>query len=144
MEHVDLAMDKFIGESGQSFQDEYRRATDSNQPDNLFAEVLLACALADTNEAGLFTPTSIIEPLNTILKERRRHAHFQRHLSEFLAERRGRILIRRGDARQFRYRFADPMMQPYVIIKGIRDGMVDETTRARLSYPEEPLLPNVP
>ncbi len=51
--------------------------------------------------------------------------------------------MRRGDERQYRFRFNDPMMQPYVIIKGIRDGMIDEETRKKLLYREQPSLPNV-
>lgn len=140
---VDAAMDAFIEESGQSFQDDYRISTESNQADALFREVLLACALSETDDSGFFTSTSIIEPLNAILKTMKRHAHFKRHLTEFMSERRGKILLRRGTPRQYRYRFSDPMMQPYVIIKGIRDGMIDEKTRRTLSYPEQPMLPIV-
>lgn len=142
-EDVEAAMDKLIIDSGQSFQDDYKKATQSNQTDNLFKEVLLACSLANTDEYGFFTPTSVIEPLNSLLHETRRHAHFDRHLREFISDRRGNILIRRGDERQYRFRFNDPMMQPYVIIKGIRDGMIDEPTRKKLLYREQPSLPNV-
>jgi Cdc6-like AAA superfamily ATPase len=140
---LEHAMDRFIEDSGQSFQDDYKEATHSNQADNLFREVLLSCALAQTDEAGFFTPTSVIEPLNAILHQRRRHAHFDRHLREFIAEKRGNILIRRGDERQYRYRFNDPMMQPYVIIKGIRDEMINDEIKKTLLYREEPFLPNV-
>jgi Cdc6-like AAA superfamily ATPase len=140
---VDAAMDRLLKDSGQSFQDDYQQATQSNQTDNLFKQVLLGCALAKTDEYGFFTPTNVIEPLNSILHERRRHAHFDRHLREFITERRGNVLIRRGDERQYRFRFSDPMMQPYVIIKGIRDGMIDDDTRKRLLYREQPSLPNV-
>lgn len=143
LEDVESAMDRLIIDSGQSFQDDYRHAVHSNQSDNLFKEVLLSCALAPTDESGFFTPTNVIEPLNSILHERKRHAHFDRHLREFISEKRGHILIRRGDERQYRFRFHDPMMQPYVIIKGIRDGMIDEPTRQKLLYREQPSLPNV-
>lgn len=143
LEDVESAMDRLIIDSGQSFQDDYRHAVHSNQSDNLFKEVLLSCSLAPTDESGFFTPTNVIEPLNSILHERKRHAHFDRHLREFISEKRGHILIRRGDERQYRFRFHDPMMQPYVILKGIRDGMIDEPTRQKLLYREQPSLPNV-
>lgn len=141
---VEVAMDRFLADSSQSFQDDYQEATQSNQKDNLFRQVLLACALADTDDSGFFTPTDVIEPLTAILHKPKRHAHFERHLREFMSADRGEVLIRRGDERQYRYRFNDPMMQPYVIIKGIRDGMVDEQTRKKLLlYREQPSLPNV-
>lgn len=138
---VDAAMDRFISETEQSFYDDYDSAVSSNQKDAKFKEVLLACALASPDESGFFSPTAVIAPLSKIRKKPVEHANFQRHLTEFISEERGQVLVRRGRDRQFRYRFRDPMMQPYIIIKGIREGMVDESTRLALSYPEEPQLP---
>jgi Cdc6-like AAA superfamily ATPase len=139
-EDVDAAMDKFISETEQSFFEDYRRATESNQPDAIFRQVLLACALARSDDSGAFSPTSVIQPLSAILRKSVQHANFQRHLTEFISDSRGSILARRGKERQYRYRFSDPMMQPYIIIKGIREGMVDEKTKSILSYPEQPSL----
>ncbi len=138
---VDAAMDRFISETEQSFFDDYDLATSSNQTDAIFKEVLLACALAKLDDSGFFSPTSVIVPLSKIQKKSVIHANFQRHLTEFISPGRGEILVRRGRERQYRYRFRDPMMQPYIIIKGIRDNMVDEATRNILSYPEQPDLP---
>ena len=138
---VDEAMDRFISSSDEAFFGEYRTATDSNQPGAIFKDVLLACAIAKQDDAGFFTPTNIVAPLSRIIGREVAHANFQRHLSEFISEDRGGMLVRRGRERQYRFRFRDPMMQPYVIIKGIRDGMVDEATKAVLSSPEEPSLP---
>lgn len=140
-EDVDAAMDRLITETEQSFHDEYTLATSSNQTDAKFEEVLLACALAETDDSGFFSPTNVIPPLSKIRKKTVKHANFQRHLTEFISDIRGHILIRRGRERQYRYRFRDPMMQPYIIIKGIREEMIDEITRNILSYPEEPGLP---
>ncbi len=120
---VDHAMEKVVNESEQSFYDEYRRATESNQSDAKFKQVLLACALARADDSGFFTPNSIVDPLGKILGKTIVHASFQRHLSEFISEHRGCVLMRRGRERNYRFRFTDPMMQPYVLIKGIRDGM---------------------
>jgi hypothetical protein len=89
-------MDRLIEDSDQSFQDDYKRAVYSNQSEHLFSQVLLSCALARTDESGFFTLTSVIEPLNSILHERKRHAHFDRHLREFISDKRGKVLIRRG------------------------------------------------
>jgi len=138
---VDAAMEEFITETAQTFYDDYYKATASNQPGNLFKQVLLACAIAETDDGGFFTPSNIIPPLSKILNRPVEIANFQRHLSEFISDDRGAVLIRRGGERQYRFRFKDPMMQPYVIIKGIRDGMVDEETKAILSYPDQGSLP---
>jgi len=140
-EDVDAAMDRFISETEQSFYDEYAAAVFSNQTDAKFAEVLLACALAESDDAGFFSAANVIQPLSKIRKRSVTYGNFQRQLTEFVSEGRGQILIRRGRNRQFRYRFRDPMMQPYIIIKAIRSDMIDSTTRHVLSYPEEPTLP---
>jgi GTPase SAR1 family protein len=140
-EDADNAIDFFIGETTQTFYDDYQKATNSPQPGNLFKHVLLACAVSATDESGFFTPTNVVPALSKILKREVEIANFQRHLAEFTSEDRGEILLRRGTTRQYRFRFRDPMMQPYVIMKGIRENMVDETTRAILSSPDQPALP---
>jgi hypothetical protein len=105
-----------------------------------FQEVLLACALAVTDNYGFFTATQVLEQLNYIVNETRKHAHIQRHLSEFISERRGNVLTRRGIPRQYRYRFSDPLMQPFIIIKGIEDGVLPEAIMKR-PYSVRPSLP---
>jgi Cdc6-like AAA superfamily ATPase len=127
---VDRAMDTFIGDMAESFYDDYDKATASNQPGNLFKQVLLACALAETDEKGFFRPSAVAAPLSKILRKQVTVSAFQRHLVEFISEERGGILIQRGEERQHRYRFNEPMIQPYVIIKGIRDEMISDQSRA--------------
>lgn len=141
VQHVEQAMDDFILDSEQKLQEAYRKATDSNQTDNLFRQVLLACALAQTDHSGFFSPTDVIEPLAAIVGQRKTHAHFQRHLSEFISATRGQVLTRRGSERQYRFRFSDPMMQPYVIIRGIQDRLIDPESRKRLLEQEQLGLP---
>ncbi|MGO9845052.1 MAG: hypothetical protein ACLPKT_00160 [Methylocella sp.] len=87
----------------------------------------LACAIASTDDNGFFTPSNVIEPLSNILGRPIEIANFQRHLAEFITENRGKILIRRGAERQYRFRFRDPMMQPYLIIRGLRKEMIPDT-----------------
>ena len=123
---VERAMDTFIGDMSESFYDDYNRATVSNQPGNQFKQVLLACALAEADERGFFTPAGIVSPLSKILGKSVPISAFQRHLSEFISEDRGAILIRRGEERQYRFRFNEPMIQPYIIIKGIRDRIMGD------------------
>lgn len=127
VEAVDVAIDEFLGDTEQFYYDDYQKATNSNQTDSQFKEVLLACALADGSPGGFFSATNVIAPLSQILGREIKHANFQRHLTEFLSEARGPILIRRGSERQYRYRFFDPMMQPYILMKGMREGLMPES-----------------
>jgi len=128
---VEASMEKFIEDAEKGFQESYRTATRSNQV-NFFEESLLACALAKTDDEGFFTANDVVEPYSAILKEKKRIAHFDKHLRRFSSDEGGNILIKRGGDRQQTFRFADPMMQPYVIIRGIQSRMIDDAAKAIL------------
>ena len=123
---VDQALGKVLSRSHQSIQEAYLQAIHSNRKDNLYGEVLLACALADTDEKGLFTPLSVSEPLSLVLKKDKliSISTYQSHLLKFMEHARANVLVRRGRERAYRFRFKDPIMQPYVIMKGIEAGLI--------------------
>jgi Cdc6-like AAA superfamily ATPase len=137
--HVEASMVKFIEDSHKSFKEAYRDATRSNQ-DNFFQQSLLACALAKTDEEGFFTANDVVEPYSAIMKERKRIAHFEKHLRRFTSDEGGNILTKRGGDRQQTFRFADPMMQPYVIIRGIQSKMIDDAAKTILLQREQGVL----
>ena len=66
---------------------------------------------------------------------------FQQHLKNFISDEGGNILVRKGRERAYRYRFKDPLMQPYVIMRGIEQKLVDKKSIDVLSFPAEPRLP---
>lgn len=139
---VDVAISEVIKASQQTLKDAYEDATRSNNSRALFKHVLTACALAKVDDAGFFVPAAVREPISAILKRRVDIANFQETLRDF-AEKRGRILDRAGTDRSFRFRFSKPAMQPYVIMRGISEGIVDEEAKQALSSPEQPdLFPN--
>jgi hypothetical protein len=57
---------------------------------------------------------------------------FVRHLKAFCEESRGCILERRGPPRKLQYRFLKPLVEPYIILRGLADGVIKE---AQLSRP---------
>lgn len=136
---VEASMDKFIEYSEVTFKDAYRDATRSNQA-NFFKESLLACALA-INDDGWFSANDVLAPYSAIMKAKKTISHYEKHLARFSTSEGGHILHKRGGERQQQFRFADPMMQPYVIIRGIQTKMIDEQARTTLLQREEPTLP---
>jgi len=112
--------------AGHTIDDAYQLATRSVHKDALFQHVLLACALAPKNELGFFTAGSIRDPLRVIADRRLDIPAFSRHLSQFLEPERGAVLIREGAPKRYFYRFSDPIFQPYVVLKGISEGLVSE------------------
>jgi Cdc6-like AAA superfamily ATPase len=109
---------------------DYQRATRSARKDALFAEVLLACALAPKNRLGFFTSGAIRDPLEVIAGRRLEIPAFSNHLSRFLEPERGSVLEREGSSRRYFYRFSDPIFQPYVVLNGLSEGFItDEQLR---------------
>jgi GTPase SAR1 family protein len=137
---VQAAMTAFIEDTGVSFRDAYRVATRTNQK-NFLKQSLLACALARTDDEGFFTATDVVEPYSAIMGSGKRIAHFEKHLRRFSSADGGNILIKRGGERQQTFRFKDPMMHPYVIIRGIQSGMIPEDARNLLLQKEQAVLP---
>ena len=51
-------------------------------------------------------------------------AVFARHLERLSGDSRGAIFQRHGGAGTARYRFVNPLLQPYVAMRGISEGVV--------------------
>jgi hypothetical protein len=113
-----------LEELSESTRRTYARATQSPQPNNLFQQTLLACATAGADEFGTFEAAALKRPLSEILRRDRDIPDYNRHLKAFCTDDRGPILEQVGTHKNYRYRFLDPMMQSYVIIRGLSDGLL--------------------
>jgi hypothetical protein len=135
IEDVNAAIENFLLESGQSFADDYQRATDSRQTGNISYQVLLASALAHADTGGFFKPSEVSKTLNLIVPGNNYyHARVHQYLSQFISDRRARILIRGGIKGDYRYRFSDALMQPFIVMRAIKNGIIDEGLRHRLFH----------
>ena len=108
----------------QSIVEAYREAV-TGRPGTIYPQVLLACALAEEDEFGFFVSSDVREPLSKILHKPSRTSAFARHLEELSSESRGAVLQRSsGGGGAARYRFVNPLLQPYVAMRGISEGVV--------------------
>ncbi|MEW6705251.1 MAG: ATP-binding protein [Pseudomonadota bacterium] len=125
---VDAAQVAAVAELDASIKDRYFAAVRSQRNDDtLFAPVLLACALAKTDELGAFQQAAVTEPLNRIVPGRNyKPSTFAFHMNAFCEDQRKRVLEKFGEPRNQRYRFTDPMMPPFVVVKGLADGLIDD------------------
>ncbi len=121
----------------------YDEATYSPQPTARHREVLLACALTEPDEHGYFVPADLREPYSALCGEPKDIQHFNPQLAE-LCEGRGEALTRTGPRYRRRYRFSDPLMEPFVMLKGIEEKLVtpDALLGRKLSPP--PASPTEP
>ena len=116
-------LDTAIESSVEVVQSAYYNATISSRSE-IYPAILLACALAETDDRGYFSPVDIRGPLSKIMGERYEISRYLRHLAEFCGGSRGKILEKRGVDRKPRYRFSDPLMKPFVILHSIQSGML--------------------
>lgn len=121
---VSEAIKRMVDKPG-SLLSAYETATQSSRV-TLYEQVLLACALAPKSELGFFSAASVRTPLERILGRHYDVPLFARHLDAFCSDARGQVLSKTGIARQYRFRFVNPLLQPYVIIRGIAKGLLTE------------------
>lgn len=127
LDDVHLALESAVAKTIATVQADYSKATRSSRKDAQYVHVLLACALAQTDSLGWFYPRNIAEPLSRILDKECKVEAFARHLHSFCDDDRGPILKKDGDSSRPRYRFADPIIQPYILMRGIAEKMIDES-----------------
>jgi hypothetical protein len=122
--HVQIAVKEAIAKAQASIQSDYSKAVTSSRQEALYTQVLLACAMAQTDEMGWFYPRDVREPLGIILQREYKIESFARHLHSFCQDQRGPILIANGKSDHPRFRFENPLMQPYVLIRGLAEQMI--------------------
>ncbi len=121
---VEPAITRSVESIQQAVLDTYHRATSSNR-ETLYKEVLLACALARRDEKGTFGAADVREELSRITGKYRDLPAFAQHLNDFSgSDHRGGVLEKLGGAYRSRYRFTDPLLQPYVLMRARIDNLM--------------------
>ena len=120
------AIPESIANAAGGIRVEYDRATDSTQPNNLFKEVLLSCALADKDIRGRFSLSALQTPLQQILGRKILRTSYQRHLSAFCDMDRGSVLAKTGRPKNYRWHFTNPQLIPFVRLHGINEELIAE------------------
>ncbi len=145
--HVDTAIESVLKQSDHSCRAEYDAAIRSNRA-NYFGELLLACALiTNTDDSGYFAPIQIAEPLAALVGKRREVAHYIDQLHKLATPERGNVLQRSGEKRGYRFRFRDPMMQPFILMKGVAAKVLSPDAAEIHKDADQPklsLFPNEP
>jgi Cdc6-like AAA superfamily ATPase len=125
IKHVEVALPACIDETAQTIREQYHTATMSPRKGNIYKEVLLAAALAQVDDLGYFAPADLRNSLATLLRrEDAAVSLFGQHLKNLCEPDRGRVLEQTGSERKYRYRFVEPMMQPFILMQGLRNGLI--------------------
>lgn len=122
---VEKAIAKALEQAQESVASAYHRATMSTR-ETLYREVLLACALAPGDDLGYFASGDVRAPLSEIMGRPYDIPAFSQHLNELSDSRgtRGPVFQKVGTTRKFRFRFINPLLQPYVIMRGLNDSLI--------------------
>jgi len=112
--HAERAIAKAVELADHSIRDAYRKGINSPRKYNLYADVILACALAERDEFGFFQAATIRDPFRKITGKPYEIASFIQHLANLTEKSRGPVLRRSGEKRRYKFRFDNPLMEPFV------------------------------
>ncbi len=122
--HVEQGMNRSLDQWQQSIKALYNDAVQSPRPGHIYREVLLACALAEVDELRYFAVAEVSKPLSRIANRNFEPVSYARHLKDLSEPARGRILQRVGESFRLRYRISNPILRPYIIMRGVKDKMI--------------------
>jgi GTPase SAR1 family protein len=135
IEDVNTAIASFLDQESEAFLIDYQKATEDSFPNNIFRDVILASALTSCNPDGDFDAFEVLKALNIIAPDKDyHHEYVEQYLAEFTSDRRAGILRRVQAQTGDRYQFSDARMQPIIVMKSIKDGILDEKLRHLLFH----------
>ncbi|MBD0348571.1 MAG: ATP-binding protein [Thermoleophilia bacterium] len=114
---VEAAVERAIERAAHSVSEAYYRAAGEIRR----RHVLLACALADEDEFGFFSPAQVEARVSRVGGRLDAEA-LAGELDALAAG--DEAVLQRGGPGGGRYRFANPLVQPYVVMRGLADGVV--------------------
>jgi len=123
---VVAALQRALDQAHEDIVNSYTRATTASRQ-HIYEEVLLACALTDTDPRGFFAAVDVQAPMCRIMKRPYKSPSFARHLNDFCSDRHGEVLHAEGEKHKVRYRFVNPLLKPYALHRGLLSGLIDMT-----------------
>ncbi len=129
---VDAGIKEAIENAQETITTTHHRAVMSARADSLYRQVALACALARTDELGYFTSSAVRSPMTAIMGKPYAIPAFAKHMNQFCSDERGAILEKIGTRRNYRFRFRNPLLPPYIIMSGIAQKLIGAEEAARI------------
>jgi len=111
-----LACKLAIEDAIETYRNAFSRATRTSKPSR-YPKILCACAFAHHDEDGVFRATDVVDAMREVFDEDLTVPAVVPALGEFCSADRGPILIKVPVGDRSHYRFADPMMRPFLRIR---------------------------
>jgi hypothetical protein len=123
-EVVREAIQNCFNDVDQTLIDSFVKAILETRKGNMFKSVLAGCALAEQDELGRFSAVDVQSPLSAMLEVPMDATKFTFHLNELCGAERGSVLEREGSRGSYRYRFTQPIIQPFIVMKSLASGVL--------------------
>jgi Cdc6-like AAA superfamily ATPase len=123
--HVGRAIKKSVDLVDHSIRDSYENGIRSARRDNLYAYVILACALAGKEDLGTFPAAAVRDALAKVTGHNYGIATFSQHLNNLSESSHGKVLHKSGEKRRFRFCFTNPLMPPFVLMRAFSESRLD-------------------
>lgn len=101
----------------ERYRDAYAKATTTTQQSR-YPLILCSCGFAKHNDKGVFRTTDVVDAIRAEFGQRLTIQAVVPALGEFVGEARGRVLTAVPVRKRQCYRFSDPMMRPFLRLKG--------------------------
>lgn len=132
VEDTHRALEKVLKHAQQSIGHDYHRAVASSK-ETRYPLVLLASALAETDQFGYFRAIDLTTPMSVLLDKACYTGSFSQHLNGLCDERRGPALERIGSPHAYKYKFKNAILRPYVIMRALESGALSEEKMTQLA-----------
>jgi Cdc6-like AAA superfamily ATPase len=117
-------MAEAVRRADQSHRDLYHKASTGTRAKNLWREVVASCAIAAHDERGYFSSRAVQDALGQLLRRPVKQQAVASFLGKLIEEDRGPLLQRIGPERRYRYRFVNPLMRPFILMKAMDEGLL--------------------
>lgn len=129
------ALIRAMDDAEPSIKDAHHRATVAARSDATFKTTLLACALARTDHRGYFAAADVRPPLERVTGMPRRNSDFNAHLKRFSQDQ-PYVSESLQVKNSLRYRFRNPLMRPFVLMRGYSSGTLSPERLAQPALDE--------
>ncbi len=134
LDHLDEAVGVALRRSTEGVREAYEQAIVRARR-GIFPEILLACALTPRDERGRFCVDDVKTTLESIVGREVRGLTNQ--VSALTEAGRGFVLSKSGAGREARFRFNNPTLQPYILMRGLEQGWATRETPNWLASGED-------
>ena len=125
--HVLAGLRSCMEDVDYSVRESYAKATQrSYRQGNIYPQVLAAAALTERDAIGRFGAADAAAPLSAIMGAPYKTTAFSFHLKEMAEPERGGVFKKYEHKKTYRFAFADPLMQPYIIMQSLAEGFLTD------------------